>query len=76
MRTDLLLRTLPALRCPVSGIWGEQDVLYRNRMEVVGQALAQSPGFRSLRLLPGAGHWAPYEDAPAFNAALAALLKA
>ncbi|GAP35969.1 2-hydroxy-6-oxo-6-phenylhexa-2,4-dienoate hydrolase [Piscinibacter sakaiensis] len=73
-RTDLLHRTLPAVRCPVHGIWGAEDALYRGRIGAVAPALAAAPDFRGLVLLPGAGHWAPYEDAPAFDAALAQVL--
>src|SRR5690606_28543769 len=28
-RTDILRRTLPRIACPVHGIWGSEDVLYR-----------------------------------------------
>lgn len=72
--TDVLLRTLPALRCPVHGIWGDHDALVRGALDILEPALSQAPGFRGLTLLPGAGHWAPFEDAPGFNAALAAAL--
>lgn len=75
-RTDLLLRTLPQVRCPVVGIWGEEDLLYRGRTEVIAPALAHAPDFRGLTLLPGIGHWAQYEDAPGFDRALRAALDA
>lgn len=74
MRTDLLRRTLPQLRCPVHGLWGDDDVLYRGRLQVVRDALAQAPAGGSLRFIAGAGHWVPYEAAEEFNAALVALL--
>lgn len=74
MRGDLLLRTLPAVACPVNGIWGEHDVLYRGRTAVIGHALAQAPRAGSLVFIPGAGHWVQYERAEAFNAALAQAL--
>lgn len=74
MRTDLLLRTLPRLRCPVHGLWGDDDVLYRGRLQVVRDALAQAPAGGSLQFIAGAGHWVPYEAAEEFNAALVALL--
>jgi pimeloyl-ACP methyl ester carboxylesterase len=38
--------------------------------------LATAPGFRGLALLPGAGHWAPYEAAEAFDRALLQALQA
>ena len=73
-RTDVLLRTLPQVRCPVYGIWGERDVLYLDRTEVIAPALAQAPDFRRLTLVPGAGHWVQFEAAEAFNAALLQVL--
>lgn len=69
-RTDVLLRTLPQVRCPVYGIWGERDVLYLDRTEVIAPALAAAPDFRHLTLVPGAGHWVQFEAAQAFNEAL------
>lgn len=69
-RTDVLLRTLPQVRCPVYGIWGERDILTLGRTEVIAPALAQAPDFRSLTLVPGAGHWVQFEAAEAFNSAL------
>ncbi len=75
-KTDLLLRTLQQLGCPVFGIWGERDALYRGRLEIVGPALAQAPLFQSLATIPNAGHWVQYEAAAAFNAALLDALSA
>jgi pimeloyl-ACP methyl ester carboxylesterase len=66
--------TLPALRCPVYGIWGEDDVLHRGVQDQLPGALARAPGFVSLVLIPHAGHWAPYERPQAYNAALLAAL--
>lgn len=74
MLTDALARLLPSLACPVHGIWGERDVLYAQRLPLIGQVLALAPRFHGLRLLPGAGHWVGFEAAGAFNAALRAAL--
>ena len=76
MLTAALVPVLPALACPVHGIWGAEDVLYRHRLPLIGQVLATAPGFRSLDLLPQAGHWVAFEAAEAFNAALAVALRA
>ncbi len=76
MLTDALARLLPELACPVHGIWGAQDVLYAQRLPLIGQVLGTAPGFAGLALLPGAGHWVAWEAAEAFNAALAAALGA
>jgi len=70
MLTDLLRRTLPAIRCPVTGIWGDDDVLYRGRQGVVREALAEAPNLRALVFVPDAGHWVQYEQSAAFDAAL------
>jgi pimeloyl-ACP methyl ester carboxylesterase len=75
-QTDVLVRTLPRVGCPVSGIWGSEDALYRGRTPIIGAALAHAPAFRTLTLIPGAGHWVQYERAAAFNEALLAALAA
>jgi len=76
MLTDALVPVLAALRCPLHGIWGAQDVLYRHRLPLIHRVLSSAPGFRSLELLPDAGHWVQFEAANAFNAALARALQA
>ncbi|MEF7612533.1 alpha/beta hydrolase [Aquincola sp. MAHUQ-54] len=76
MRTDLLLRTLPHIGCTVQGIWGEEDALYRGRLDVVRHALAQAPRAGAPVFIEGAGHWVQYERPEAFNQALARALDA
>ena len=73
-RTDIILRTLPDIRCPVFGIWGEEDVLYRGFQDQLAPALAAAPDFRWLRLIPQAGHWVQFERAEAYDQALAEAL--
>jgi pimeloyl-ACP methyl ester carboxylesterase len=73
-RTDILRRTLPRIRCPVYGIWGAEDALYRGVQDQLEPALRQAPAFQWLHLVPGAGHWVQYEEAAAFDAALARAL--
>ncbi len=75
MLTDALVPILPRLRCPVHGIWGAMDVLYRHRLPLIQRVLSTAPDFRSLELLPAAGHWVQFEAAEAFNAALARALQ-
>jgi len=65
--TNILLRTLPQIRCPVAGIWGGEDALYRGRQEAIHPALAHAPDLRSVEIIAGAGHWVQYENAEAFN---------
>jgi pimeloyl-ACP methyl ester carboxylesterase len=75
MLTDALVPVLQRLRCPLHGIWGAQDVLYRHRLPMIGQVLALAPRLQSLELLPDAGHWVQFEASDAFNAALARALQ-
>lgn len=75
MLTDALVPVLAALRCPLHGIWGAMDVLYRHRLPLIHRVLSSAPGFRSLELLPDAGHWVQFEAAETFNAALARALQ-
>lgn len=72
--TDILARTLAALRCRVDGLWGEFDQLYVGKMDEVGDVLRRMPSFGELVLVPRAGHWVPYENAARFNEALLRLL--
>ena len=71
--TDILARTLPTLQCRVDAIYGEQDALYRDVLPALGTKLSEAR-VREFLLVPDAGHWLPYEDPPAFHAALARLL--
>jgi pimeloyl-ACP methyl ester carboxylesterase len=72
--TDILLRTLPAIRCPLAAIYGEHDALYRDNLPLLRERLAQAPTLQELVLLPGLGHWLQYEDAPRFQRELLRLL--
>lgn len=72
--TDILRRTLREVRCPVHGIWGERDVLFRGIEAGIEPALREARDFRDLAFVAGAGHWVQYEAPEAFDAALAAAL--
>jgi 2-hydroxy-6-oxonona-2,4-dienedioate hydrolase len=71
--TDAMVHALRQVRCPVFGIWGEEDVLYRSRHAELRAAL-QAPDFRELAFIPDAGHWVAYERAAAFNETLLRML--
>lgn len=73
-RTDIIKATLPRVHCPVSAIMGEHDVLYRQVQAAIAPALSVAPDFRGLRFIEDAGHWVQFEQASAFNEALAAAL--
>jgi len=75
-RTDILKRSLAQVRCPVYGIWGAEDVLYKGVHEHLEPALREAPSFRWLRRVAQAGHWVQYEAAAAFDLALAEALQA
>jgi 2-hydroxy-6-oxonona-2,4-dienedioate hydrolase len=68
--TDFLLQLLEQIHCPVFGIWGALDVLYRDNHAAVQKALEQAPNFQTLKFINGAGHWAQFERPAEFNAAL------
>lgn len=74
-RSDMLLRTLPRFACPVAGIWGSEDSIYRGRLNAVEHAFTLLQNHLGLKFVPGARHWVQYEDAKAFNKALAAALR-
>jgi 2-hydroxy-6-oxonona-2,4-dienedioate hydrolase len=68
--TDFLLKLLRQISCPVHGIWGALDVLYKDNHSAVGKALKEAQFFRDLTFIEHAGHWAQYEYAEQFNIAL------
>lgn len=73
MLTDRLAVALPRLACPVAGIWGKADVLYRTRLDLVPAQLARAPKYCGLWMLDG-GHWIQHEAAADFDRSLAEAL--
>lgn len=69
-RTEILRETIRRVHCPVFGIWGAEDVLYRGVQERLAPALSEAPDFRGLTLIPAAGHWVQFENPIEFNQAL------
>lgn len=65
-RTDSLLRVMSAVRCPAHAVCGRQDALFLAVQPELEQAMRHA-GFASFTWLEGAGHWAPFEKADAFN---------
>jgi pimeloyl-ACP methyl ester carboxylesterase len=73
--SDALLRALPRVPAKLSGIWGERDAMaqpVREREEI----LRRFQPDLDFRVIPGAGHWTPYEAAEAVHAALLEQLSA
>lgn len=73
---DILVRVLPALTCPIAGIWGEHDHAVQGETDRP-RAVLQSvqPGSRFV-VVPDAGHWVAYEAPAAFAAALRSIIPA
>lgn len=65
--SDVLLGPLSRLGMRLHGIWGEQDSFVAPRLGEVGAALRRCQPGADFRIIPDAGHWAPYEAAEAVN---------
>jgi pimeloyl-ACP methyl ester carboxylesterase len=70
-RTDVLAKAQSKWQCPVHGIWGEKDALYKGTIQNISSVLT---GLASLTIVPDAGHWVMFEKPDAFHKALAPLL--
>lgn len=73
--TDILLRKLPEIRCPLDAIYGEEDALYRGMLPQLKACLDTAPTLEELVFIPGAGHWVQYEAPEAFDRELLRLLQ-
>ena len=71
-RTDVLARAQARWKCPVHGVWGELDALYKETLQQVPTVL---PSMASFTVVRDAGHWVMYERPDAFHAAVAPLLR-
>ena len=65
-RSDAMLQLQTQWTCPVFGIWGENDALYRGSLHLI-QGLLSACDLRGFHVLPDAGHWVQYEQPEAFN---------
>ena len=74
-RTDILLRTLPGLSCPLHALYGEHDPFYKGQVPAYEAVLQLAPEFRGMHAIAGAGHWAQFEQPAVFNKALLAILR-
>ncbi len=69
-RDNGLRDALFGIRCPLEGVWGEADRYVGEHMAVRRELLAALPGPARFHLVPGAGHWVPYEAPLPSNALL------
>lgn len=75
--TDVLVRALAQVECPVAAIYGACDALYPGTLdEVEGLMAAHARHWQGMQRIAGAGHWVQYESPAAFHAALLPLLAA
>lgn len=65
-RSDAMLQLQTQWTCPVLGIWGENDALYRGSLHLI-QGLLSACDLRGFHVLANAGHWVQYEQPDAFN---------
>ncbi|PIT72439.1 alpha/beta fold hydrolase [Limnohabitans sp. B9-3] len=69
--TDVLSQVQSQWQCPVHGVWGAQDALYKNTLERVPKVLSSLTSFH---VVPEAGHWVQFEKPPAFHLAIEKIL--
>lgn len=70
-----LVDVVPKIEVPVAGIYGVLDAAFPdNRLDGIEASLRRAPLFHSMTRIHDVGHWVQFEDAPAFNAALAHFL--
>lgn len=73
--TDVLVRALAEVQCPVHAIYGECDALYPGTLDDVERLMAANAAqWQGMQRIAGAGHWVQYEQPEAFHAALLPLL--
>jgi pimeloyl-ACP methyl ester carboxylesterase len=72
--SDTLLRALPGVRARISGLWGERDAFAVPYLDERRRVLARFQPDLDFRVVPGAGHWVPYEAPDAVNRILLEML--
>ena len=70
-RTDVLVSAQTRWKCPVHGVWGGLDALYKDTLMQVPQVLSKMDSFH---VVPDAGHWVMFENPTAFHAVVDPLL--
>ncbi len=72
--SDVLIRVLPQVRARLGGIWGERDAMSGDGIADREWMLRRIQPDLDFRLIPGAGHWAPFEAPEPICAALTAMV--
>lgn len=73
--TDILVRSLAQVVCPVAAIYGACDALYPGTLDEVEALMATNARhWQGMQRIADAGHWVQYENPSAFHAALLPLL--
>jgi pimeloyl-ACP methyl ester carboxylesterase len=70
-RTDVLLGLQDRWICPVHGIWGAKDALYKDTLHRVPEVLHRLDSFQ---VVADAGHWVMFEKPDAFHQLVEKLL--
>lgn len=68
--SDVLIEPLSRVRLPIHGIWGEHDAFVAPRLGEVAAALRRCQPEADFRVIPGTGHWTPFEAVDTVNAHL------
>ena len=74
---DVLSRALAKIKTPLNAIWGERDSTawpYHQEREDLLRALR--PADLLYKVIPGSGHWVPYESVDEFNPLMLEFLRA
>ena len=74
--SDALIAVLPRVRARLFGIWGERDAFAGARVHDRETVLRRIQPGLEFRVIPGAGHWTPYEAPEAVTAAMTGMLAA
>jgi 2-hydroxy-6-oxonona-2,4-dienedioate hydrolase len=70
-RTDVLAHVQARWACPVHGVWGCEDALYKDTLMQVPNVLYR---LKSFTVVPDAGHWVMFEQSDAFHAVVDPIL--
>jgi pimeloyl-ACP methyl ester carboxylesterase len=70
-RSGALVEALPRITARLDGIWGERDRTAYPHLAERARVLREFQGGARFAVVPGAGHWVPFEAADRFNELIA-----